>query len=88
MDFTSNTKIETITITTRNNKIVRGEFPFLSMEEERELKRICFTGRDMNGKHSNIEKYLNSLGKGKFTIKKFKNNVIEERMKFNITRIN
>jgi hypothetical protein len=42
--------------------------PFLTKEEFTEFNHVGYTGKDINGDRSSYEKYLNSLGKGDFTV--------------------
>ena len=54
------------------SRLTSNSLPFLSKEEIEEFNIVGYTGKDSKGEKSSYEKYLNSLGKGKFAVDQLK----------------
>lgn len=82
-------KIENYNITTGMGKInpSRNPLTFLTIEEFDELNNIGYTGKNNKGIITSRDKYLNSLGKGKFSINQTKTDNGNFQEEFIITRV-
>lgn len=62
------------------------QLPFLSKEEQKEMDLIGYTGKNSSGVRTSFEKYLNTLGKGKFSVVQTKFGSDDFIEKYMITR--
>ena len=78
--------IKTFNIDTSMGKIISGQLPFLTKQEQKNLNEIGYTGK-LNGVKITREIYLNSLGKGEFTVNQTKFDMGDFCQSFNIIQV-
>jgi len=72
--------IQTHTVSTAVGKTSHDQVPFLNVNELKEFNSIGYSGRLLNGNKANWSDFLNTLGRGMFSVKqtKFDNGNMEE----------
>lgn len=65
----------------------RSSLPFLSKEELEELNTIGYTGRNSKGQNVSRQEFLNSLGKGEFSVRQTEYDNGDFSEEFSIVRV-